>query len=293
MKVLITGGAGFIGRNVLESYLAEKYNFLAPSQKELDLTDSEKVKDFFQANKIDVVVHTATKPAHRNALDLKDIFLTDARMFFNIVRNSQHFQKMIYFSSGETYGLAQPLSKVKEDYYDTHIPIEEWAFNKYAIEKYIELVNNIVALRIFGIFGKHEEYGIRFISNAICKTIFDLPITIKQNRKLDYLYIRDLMPILEYFIENQPKHKAYNITPDSSIELYTLAEKIKKISGKNLPIKITQPGTGLEYSGDNSRLKSEIPNLKLTSIEEAVKELYNWYLENKHLINREFLLIDK
>lgn len=294
-KIFLTGATGFIGRNILESYLTKKYNFIAPSQEELDLTDSEKVKKFIENHKPDVIIHAATKTAHRNTPDVRDIFLTDARMFLNIIRNSRYFKKMIYFSSGAAYGLDYPLVKVKEDFYDTYVPTQEMAFNKYAIEKYIELINNIeiVSFRIFGIFGKYEVYAIRFISNVICKTIFDLPITIKQNRKMDYLYIDDLMPILEYFIENKPKYKAYNITPDESVELYALAERIREISKKNLPIKVGQTGMGLEYTGDNTRLKEEIPYLKFTPIDEAIKKLYKWYLENKHLIKKEFLMIDK
>jgi len=243
-KIFLTGGTGFIGKNILESYLIKKYNFIALKREELDLTDSEKTKKFFIKIKPDVVIHTATKPAHRNAPDLRDIFLTDARMFLNIIRNSRYFKKMIYFSSGEAFGLDHPLIKVKENFYDTYVPTQEWAFNKYAIEKYIQLIDDvdIVALRIFGIFGKYEDYVIRFISNAICKTIFDLPITIKQNRRMDYIYVNDLMPILEYFIENKPKHKAYNITPNRSVDLLSLAKKVRKISGKKLPIKIAKNG---------------------------------------------------
>ena len=52
-------------------------------------------------------------------------------------------------------------------------------------------------LRLFGVFGRHEDYAIRFISNAICKTLFDLPITLRQNRTFSYLYVDDLGPIVE------------------------------------------------------------------------------------------------
>jgi len=291
-KILITGGAGFIGRNILES-LGNKYEFLAPSQQELDLIDEKKVSSFFRENKIDVVIHSAIKPSHRNASDPTSIFYTDSRMFFNIARNSQYYKKMIVLSSGAIYDINQSLSKVKEEYFDSFVPVDEHGFYRYIAGKYIELVDNILELRIFSIFGKYEDYAIRFVSNAICKTIFDLPITIKQNRKLDYLYVKDLIPILEYFIENEVKYKAYNITPNHPIDLYSLAEKIKDISGKNLLIKVDKPGMGLEYSGDNSRLRNEISDIKFTPTDEAIRELYNWYLENKHLINPKFLLTDK
>jgi len=52
LNVLLTGGSGFIGRNILESFLAEKYNIVAPRHAELDLIDDDAVKHFFEKNKL-------------------------------------------------------------------------------------------------------------------------------------------------------------------------------------------------------------------------------------------------
>jgi len=114
-----------------------------------------------------------------------------------------------------------------------------------------------------------------------------------QNRKFDYLFIDDLMPILEFFIENDSSFKCYNVTPDCSIELYLLAEKIKILSGKKIPIVVAKDGMGLEYSGDNTRLKNEIKMLKLTAIDDSLYMLYKWYYDNRELINKSLLLYDK
>jgi len=293
MNILLTGGSGFIGKNILESYLVKKYNIIAPSHSELDLIDNENVKSFFLSHKIDVVIHSACKPGHRNAKDPTNIFYTNSRMFFNLLKNSSFFEKMIVLGSGAVYDMRYDIHKVKEGYFDTHMPQDEHGFQKYVSTKVIEHLDNVVELNIFSIFGKYEDYAIRFISNAICKTIFDLPITIKQNRKFDFFYVDDLIPVLEYFIENKWQYPTYNVTPDKSIELYELAEKIKKISGKDLPVLIGQPGKGLEYSGDNTRLRNEIKDLKLTSMDESITKLYRWYSENIHLINKDFLLFDK
>lgn len=92
-------------------------------------------------------------------------------------------------------------------------------FPSMSVKSVIEKSSNIYDLRIFGIFGKYEDYAIRFISNAICKTLFDLPITVKQDRNFDYIFVEDLMTVLEFFIEARPKYKAYNITPASSVSL--------------------------------------------------------------------------
>jgi len=292
-KVLLTGGSGFIGKNILESQLAEKYYLFAPTRNELNLTDDKSVKDYFSDKNFDAVIHAACKPGHRNAKDISNIFLQNSKMFFNLLQNQDRFEKLINIGSGAIYDTRNPLSKIPETFAGKNIPQDEHGFCKYVEGKIIEKSSNIVDLRVFGIFGKYEDYAIRFISNALCKAAFDLPITIKQNRKFDYIYVKDLMPILDYFIENNTEFNAYNITPDNSITLVELAEKVLRITGKNLPVIIAQKGMGPEYSGDNFRLKNEISSLSYTPIDEAITELYAWYNQNREKINKEFLLFDK
>ncbi len=293
MKILLTGGSGFIGRNIRESFLAEKYEILSPSSKELNLADEESVDAFFKNNSIDLVVHAAVKPSHRNAKDFSNLFYTNTRMFFNLERHKDEYQKMLVLGSGAIYDMRHYRPKVKEVEWTNHIPADEHGYCKYVCEKVIEHSSNIFDLRIFGIFGKYEDYAIRFISNAICKTLFDLPITIKQNRKFDYLYVNDLMPILDWFIDNNPQKKSYNITPDCAISLYDLAIMVRDISNSDVPILIKNEGLGLEYSGDNTLLKNEYTTICFTPIRTAIQELYSWYRENKQLIQKDLLLTDK
>ncbi|HBG48361.1 MAG TPA: epimerase [Cyanobacteria bacterium UBA9971] len=292
-KILLTGGSGFVGKNILESYLAEKYEIIAPPRTELNLFDEDSVDEFFLNKKFDIIIHAACKPGHRNAKDLSKLYCSNTKMFFHLVKHSDKFERMINLGSGAIYDNKNYKPKMKEEYFGQNIPQDEHGFCKYVTGKYILQFDKVVDLRIFGLFGKYEDYAIRFISNAICKTLFDLPITIKQNRKFDYVYINDLMPVLEHFIENKPKYNAYNVTPDESIELYELVEKIREISDKNLSIIVKEEGLGLEYSGDNSLLKNEIKNLKFTEIDKAIKELYEWYNQNHRIINKDCLLLDK
>ncbi|WP_303012266.1 NAD(P)-dependent oxidoreductase [uncultured Bacteroides sp.] len=292
--ILLTGGSGFIGRNILESPLVEKYLIDAPSSKELNVADEKSVAQYFVSHHPDIVIHAAVKPTHRNARDFNNLFFTNTRMFFNLERYSGQYEKMLVIGSGAIYDNRNYRPKVKEEDWKNNIPIDEHGFCKYVCEKAIEHSRNIYDLRVFGIFGKYEDYAIRFISNAICKSLFDLPITIKQNRNFDYLYIDDLMPILDWFISGTPHYKAYNITPERSISLYELALMVRKISGKlELPILIAQEGLGLEYSGDNQRLRNEYKDLKFTPIKEAVECLYDWYLLHKNELDKNSLLIDK
>ena len=293
-KILLTGGSGFIGKNIKESYLAKKYQIIAPQRSELDLLNDESVKNFFQKNhNFDIVIHSACKPGHRNAADLSGVFYSNCKMFYNILHNSDAFGRLINIGSGAIYDMRHYQPKMKEEFFGKFVPSDEHGFSKYVMEKYIESIDSVTDLRVFGIFGKYEDYTIRFISNAICKAIFDLPITIKQNRKFDYIFIDDLMPILEFFIEKKPLYKSYNVTPDTAIELFEIAKIVRKISQKNLEIKIIQEGLGSEYSGDNSRLKKEIEGFESEKVEDSVNKLYKWCYDNKSSIKQQFLLTDK
>lgn len=291
--ILLTGGSGFIGKNIRESFLSTKYHILAPSSKELNLADEDNVDNYFDNHKIDVVIHAAVKPGHRNAKDTSNLFYTNTRMFFNLERHKNEYEKMIVLGSGAIYDMRNYRPKMKEEEWKNFIPVDEHGYCKYVCEKVIENCNNIYDLRIFGIFGKYEDYAIRFISNAICKTLFDLPITIKQNRKFDYLYIDDLMPVLDWFINHTPKYHSYNITPDKSISLYELAEIVRRLSGKELPIIVSQEGMGLEYSGDSTRIQKEYQEFTTRPIELSIKDLMSWYIKNQINLDINKLIIDK
>lgn len=291
-KILITGATGFTGRNLKEA-LDGKYHIYAPSHSELELLDKDAVSSFMADNNIEVVIHAACKPAHRNARDFTNLVEDNTSMFLNLLSSNDRLSKMIYLSSGAVYDMRHYQPKMKEEYFGKHIPGDDTGLYKYTAARSIEEVEGVVELRLFGLFGKYEDYAIRFISNMICKAIFDLPLTMCQNRKFDYLYVDDLPQVVEYFIENESRYKAYNVTPDDSIALYDLAQVVLRICGKDLPIEVDNQSMGLEYSGDNSRLRSEMPQLKFTPIEVAVKELYEWYLKNKAMIDREQLLVDK
>ena len=120
-----------------------------------------------------------------------------------------------------------------------------------------------------------------------------MPITLRQNRRFSYLYAPDLMPVLDYFIAHEPKFKCYNVVPDAETELLQAAKTVLEVSGKDLPIKVAHAGYGLNYSGSNARLKTEIPGLAFTPLKEAVSALYGYYQDHKATLNPDLLRTDK
>lgn len=293
MRILLTGGSGFIGRNILESSLSQQHVIFAPTRHELDLMSPEKVGEFFNSHQFDVVIHAAGKPGHRNATDKGNIFYNDVFMFLQLVKHEAKYQKLIVVGSGAIYATKNYHPRITEDESEFDIPAEEHAFYRYVAAQIAKGRKKIIELRVFGIFGKYEDYAIRFISNAICKTIFDLPITIKQNRRFDYVSMDDFIKILDHFIRTEPRERVFNVTPDLTLELETIAKIVQQTSGSNARINIAQNGLGQEYSGSNDRLKAEMGNLVFTPLEDSIKVLYDWYLANKHTIDRSKLLFDK
>lgn len=289
MKILITGGRGFIGKN-LKEYLSKKHEVYAPMHDELELLNEAEVDKFFENNKFDVVIHSAVIGGNRKAKGIPDVLKNNLKMFFNLVKNKDSYKKMIFIGSGAEYDRTKQIKKAREIDFGKNIPNDDYGFYKYLCSKYIELSDNIINLRVFGVFGKHEDYETRLISNIICRVIFDLPVEINQNAIFDFIYINDLVRIIEYFIENKAKHKFYNIGSEKPLDFLTIASFIKKISKKDFQIKIKNPGMDREYNCDNSRLREELKDFKFTKIDLAIEELYSWYLENKDNIKKENLL---
>lgn len=292
-KLLLTGGSGFIGRNINESFLNELYEIHAPSSSELNLADEKSVEKYFLNREFDAVLHCACKPGHRNAKDHNALCETNVRMFENLVRFKDSYGKFVNFGSGAIYDISKDITDaVEEDIYK-NIGDDEHGKCKYIVSRSIEDLSGFVDLNIFGVFGRYEDYSIRFISNAICKTLFDLPITIRQNRRFSYLYISDLFPILQYFIENDAAFHSYNIVPDEKTQLSKIAGIVKEISGKNMPVLLSKEGFGLDYTGENKRLKNEFVKVNFTNLYNAIEELYDWYAQNKAQIDVRCLLTDK
>lgn len=292
-RILLTGASGFIGKNIKESFLSDKYEIFSPSSEELNLVDTNCVDDYFKEKQFDVVLHSATKPGHRNAKDCVALTYSNIRMFMNLERHKDKYGKFINFGSGAIYDNSKNIIDAKEEAIFKNFGESEHSFCKYVIAKQIESHNKFIDLNIFGIFGKYEDYSIRFISNAICKSIFDLPITLRQNRKFSYLYIDDLMPILDYMIEHEMKYSSYNVVPDEKIDLLEIAEYIKIVTNNSHDISVKNDGYGLEYTGSNFRVKGEFLSIKFTKIQDTILRLYEYYKENRIQLNKGLLYVDK
>jgi len=291
-KVCITGARGFIGKNLVE-HMARTHEVCAVDMAELDLVDEAAVDRFLEDGRFDVVIHTAVWGASRNAsLDQNLVLRNNLLMYLNLARRSHRYGKMIYFGSGAEYcqQLSSPLAP--ESALDRHLPQDDYSLAKYLMAHVTRMRSGVYELIPFAVYGKHEDWVIRFISNACCKALFDLPITIRQNRQYDYLYVDDLSHIAQWFMDNDPEKRRFNVCTSQPVELLALARMVRQVSGKDLPIEVEHPGMGREYSGDNSRLLAAMGGYDFKPHRQGIEQLYGWYSDNRDHIDPAKLHLD-
>ncbi|MBI5530075.1 MAG: NAD(P)-dependent oxidoreductase [Candidatus Doudnabacteria bacterium] len=286
LNLFITGSSGFVGKNLTE-YFGDKYTLFTPSHSELELLDEHAVSDYIKKNDIDLIIHCANVGATRKTDKFPQIVGNNLRMFLNLARHSIQLKKMIFFGSGAEFNKSDNLAKVTEDYQSQSLPSSDYGLSKYLCSHFINHYDNIINLRMFGVYGKHDDYENRFVSNAVCRAVLGLPIIIYQNAVIDFIFVDDLLKIVEHFVNNNSDQKFYNIGTGNPFSILEIAELIKKISGKNIDIIVKEPGLAPEYTCNISRLASEIDDFKFTSMEKSLSEMYKWYNENKACISVE------
>jgi GDP-L-fucose synthase len=269
VKVLLTGGSGFVGRSLAEA-LRERYTLFAPTHTELELLDAAAVQAFVASRRIDVVVHTAVRGGER-------VLEETLRMQLNLLQLADRVDRILYFGSGAEYAKARDLVKVKEEEAGTQVPADPYGLAKLICNDMARSRKRVVNLRLFGIYGPHEGYLYKFISNAIVKNLLGLDILIRQDVVFDYLFVDDLVPVVEHFLTSTSEFADYNVTPTESISLRELATLINRAAEQPSEIEVATPGLNWEYTGANARLRAAIPTLHFTSYEEGVRRLFAFY----------------
>ena len=296
MIVLVTGGSGFIGRHIV-ARLSLSHEVLAPSHADLDLTDGDAVKRWLAGKNIDAVVHAAVKPGHRNAPDATSLTDQNLRQFFAILRCRDAFGRLVVVSSGAVYGAQRPVAGVREEDLGDVLPADEHGFSKYVEALALRHDGNAVELRPFGVFGPGEDYAIRFVSNACCKALLGLPITLRRDRLFSYVWVEDLAAVVEAALHDKRAGGlaggAYNVTLPAPVRLRELADMVVAVSADKVPVKVAQAGMGSDYFGDAGKLHAALPGSTPTTMIEGVRRLYDWYAQRRRQIDRAVLLVDR
>lgn len=309
-KVLITGGAGFIGSHLCEKYVSKDYtvvcldNFLNGSlgnvrallnNKKFKLVNGE-VRDFNLLDKIissdiDAIIHLAAQiHVDRSIIEPRETYETNVLGTLNVLELARRYdvEKVIYASTSEVYGSAQYVPMDEKHPLD---PMHPYGASKLAADRmchaYIQTYGaSICIVRLFNTFGPRQKdtgYG-GAISIFAKRVLNNQPPIIygdgKQSR--DYLYVEDAVKAYELVLESKKDlRRPINFGTGKDITILDVANKVIRLFGKGNKIKpihvAPRPGEVRKLVADNKKAKELLGWEPEFSFDKGLKRFVEWY----------------
>jgi GDP-L-fucose synthase len=258
MRILITGGSGFIGSHLVRA-LSQSHTVDAPSSKQLDLCDINAVCKFFDNQYYDVVIHAAGIARDQVHSQDPHIFWTILAMFDAIHANRHRFHRLINLGSGAEFGLNRSCVEKKEQDIYQNWPQESYGLAKNIIARTIGDYDGYHNVRIFGcaaaneapqrLFKKFQSYA----ANAQPFVIND--------REFDMIGIHDLILIIENIIDNTISDNDINAVYRCKITLSQLLFNFCYENDLDYRLIKTADPNPLHYTGCGAKLDKYQLNL--------------------------------
>ncbi|WP_432666259.1 NAD-dependent epimerase/dehydratase family protein [Wukongibacter baidiensis] len=300
MKVLITGGCGFIGSHTAERFYKEGYKVyiidnLSSGRKEnliikhklyeMDVED-RKCEEIFANNDFDIVIHLA---AHIDAALSIEKPCLDAESnvlgLINILELSSKYnvKKFIFASSAAVYGDNEKIPLIEDDGCN---PITPYGVSKLTGEKYCGLwktIHNLdtTCLRFSNVYGPRQSIkGEGGVVSIFMNNVFN-------NRKLlvygdgqqtrDFIYVEDLVDAIYKAVEFCSSD-ILNISTNTQVSINDLIHSIKKLH-RDVEIEYTKPREGdiLHSRLLNDEAIKELSWAPIYSLEKGIEKTYRWY----------------
>ena len=256
MKILITGGNGYIAKNLFNAF-KDHYDITSISRKDFNMTSFKDINNFFQGKYFDVIIHTAVSGGSRLKKETSKDIDNNLIMYYNLLQHKEHYGKFIHLGSGaEIYNSESP-----------------YGLSKKVIAKSISEIENFYNIRIFGVFDKNE-LNTRFIKSNIKRYLNNEPIIIHQNKQMDFFYMKDLVLLIDYYILNTNPPKEIDCTYPESKTLYDIADIINHLDKYKVNIKLEKNNLDKNYTGNFTDISLPYKGI-VTGIIETYKKLKN------------------
>lgn len=267
MKILITGGNGFIASNLKNKLLNHEITTI--SRTDFDLRSTNDTDAFFKDKHFDVVLHTAIVGGNRLVEDTKDCVHDNAIMAQNLLKNKKYWNRLIHFGSGAELDRAQDIQGNTNNFFN-RFPEDPYGLSKNVICRMFYGYSNIYNLRIFNVFAENEAER-RMIKSNIKNYISDQPIIIHQDKYMDFLYIDDFAKIVELYLEGKNLPKEIDCVYETKLKLSDIANIINNLSAKKVPIEINSSDLGKSYCGHFEPICN---TLNFIGIEQSICNVY-------------------
>jgi len=308
MRVLVTGGAGFIGSHVCEHLLArgdeltvlDNFNsFYDPALKrenaaalrgarlvEGDIRDAELVARLFGEGRFDGVVHLAAmagvRPSLLDPLLYTDVNIRGTQVILRELEKRPEV-KLAFASSSSVYGSNERVPFREDD--DIHRPISPYAATKRAGELLCFTHHHlygtpISALRFFTVYGPRQrpEMAIHaFVRQCLARR--PIPIFGDGTTRRDYTYISDIVDGTVRALDRAQGFEVYNLGESRTISLAELIAAVGQACGVEpiLDRKPMQPGDVLVTFADVSKAREKLGYDPRTTLEEGLARFLAWY----------------
>lgn len=328
MKIIVTGGAGFIGGNFVH-YMLNKYNdykiicldaltyagnmeTLEPVKDnpnfkfyKADIADRDAVYEIFEKEKPDIIVNFAAESHVDRSIDNPGIFLQtnilgtgvlmDACRKYGITRYHQ-------VSTDEVYG-DLPLDRPDLFFTET-TPLHTsspYSASKASADLLVQAYHRTFKLPVtisrcsnnYGPYHFPEKLIPLMIANALADK--ELPVYGKGENVRDWLYVEDHCSAIDLIIHKGRVGEVYNIGGHNEKTNLEVVKIILKELGKSedlIRYVTDRPGHDMRYAIDPTKIHNELGWLPETKFEDGIKKTIKWYLDNKewwqHIINGEY-----
>jgi len=317
MKLLVTGGAGFIGSNfiyyILEKYSGDEvvcidaltyagnYSTLEEAVKNKnfkfvkgDITDRENVNTLFETEKFDAVINFAAESHVDRSIENPEIFLKtnilgtqvlmDACLKYGVKRYHQ-------VSTDEVYG-DLPLDR-SDLLFTESTPIK--TSSPYSASKASADLLVLAYHRTFGLNATisrcSNNYGpYHFPEKLIPLMIINvlnnkpLPVYGKGENVRDWLYVTDHCSAIDLIVRNGKAGEVYNVGGNNErTNIFIVKTIIKELgaSEKLITYVTDRKGHDLRYAIDSTKIQNELGWKPETNFEDGIKKTIKWYLDNK------------
>ena len=314
MKLLVTGGLGFIGSNFILKLLRENNDFeitnvdaelFGSDHKNLyEVKNSEKYhfvkgnisnKKFMeeQIAKCDVVINFAAESfVDRSINDANPFLVSNIRGAFTILDiTTKQKKRMIQISTDEVFGSLSNGTATEESKFN---PSSPYAATKAAAEllinSYFTTFNSdVVITRCTNNYGP-RQFAEKLIPKTIILAYNNKKIPIYGNGKnvRDWIYVEDHCDAVLSVLHHGTSGGSYNISANNEIDNLTIVRKILEIMNKPenlIEFVEDRPGHDLRYSLDSTKISDQLGWKVKSSFEEGLEKTVQWYLDNPELLN--------